>query len=454
MRTIHTSNTTDLPKRTGWQAGAILAGLWALHAAAPQIPGQGYLRFPLLVVGALAVIIWRCTSREYPLRITARGGITVGLCCWLFAATLSSILNWHTEEVLLTYTVVFGAGALLFVASAGFELTERDLDIAIVGLASGTLVPMLAGLRAFTSEWGAPDLPTVVAAYRDLVRMETYEAVTFGNRGNTAAFLVIVAPVLIAFALDKRKGKALRAFCAVTLAPIALNLIILQVRAAFISLLVALVVVWIFTRGISRLPALVLALALGWAALFAYQPDAGQTMSDQILAAVTVDTVGDTSVQDRAEAIKEGWDIAKRNWLLGIGPGGALTIHPHDSAHQFHVQQAMETGILGLLGATLFSLAVWFALLRSMLRGSGDPVNRMRFALLVGPAAYLTYSAIANAALNSSSLNTWTVLVVSMLALAPEFAMERRSMPHRVVRQSSRRQAVNPSMPLIEGAQS
>src|SRR4051794_23874765 len=102
-------------------------------------------------------------------------------------------------------------------------------------------------------------------------------------------------------------------------------------------------------------------------------------MSERLQAAVTMDKVGDEAVQGRLDAMQEGWLIASQNWLLGIGPGAALTVHSRQSAHQFQVQQAMETGILGLLGVTLLSLGVWASVCRTLARGRDDAVNDTRF---------------------------------------------------------------------------
>jgi hypothetical protein len=108
-----------------------------------------------------------------------------------------------------------------------------------------------------------------------------------------------------------------------------------------------------------------------------------------------------------------------------VGPGAALTVHSRDSAHQFQVQQAMETGFLGLLGVCLLSLGIFVSLVRTIARGREDELNDTRFMLLIGPATFVVYAIMANAALNNTTVNTWTILVASMLAVTPAF--ERRA---------------------------
>jgi O-antigen ligase len=423
-------NKTQLPRRakarsasTTMSIGMFVACLWGLHAAVVQLPRQGYFLVPVVAVVLCAFIMWRLISGTDRFDFGPKCGIAVGLACWFTAATLSTILNRQTDQVGLTYLVVFITGALLFVALSGVVMTPRDLDTATVGVAIGTLFPVVSGLLAFVGEWGT-NVATAATAYRNVARMASYEAVTFGNRGNTAAFLLIVAPLLLTYVLDREKRGWLRVLCAAVVTLIAITLFVLQVRAAFVSMLLILMLVWIFKSGYRRLPVLFVA---GTAAVLLFvnlAPEAGATMGEQLLAAVTVDTVGDASVQQRADAIREGIQIASRNWLLGIGPGGALTVHSHDSAHQFQVQQAMETGILGLFGSTLFSIGIWAALIRTM-RRPRDAGNDVRFALLIGPAAYVAYSFMANATLGFGSLNSWTVLIASMLALVPSFPRAR-----------------------------
>src|SRR5204863_9485358 len=93
----------------------------------------------------------------------------------------------------------------------------------------------------------------------------------------------------------------------------------------------------------------------------------------------------------------------------------------------------METGIFGFVGVTLLSIGLWVSLFRIFIQGRADELNDTRFMLIVGPLAYVTYSLIANAALNNASVNTWTVLVASMLALMPPFERKGRRVRSRAL---------------------
>src|SRR6185295_12398595 len=122
-------------------------------------------------------------------------------------------------------------------------------EIGVAGLIAGALFPLMSGLVAFGQEWGMPDADTLMSAYRNLARMQLYEAATFGSRGNTAAFIVIVFPLFLWIALDATRSRWLRLLCAATIVPIVLNLLILEIRAALLVTLLSLALVWGFKLG-------------------------------------------------------------------------------------------------------------------------------------------------------------------------------------------------------------
>ena len=125
----------------------VIACLWALHAAGTYLPGQAYLRLPALIGTAVAILVWRATSNQLRFHFAHRSGIPVGLACWLIAATLSTVLNRNTDQVLITYVAVFICGAAIYLALAGIALTPQDLEIAIVGLTLGAMFPMIGSLN-------------------------------------------------------------------------------------------------------------------------------------------------------------------------------------------------------------------------------------------------------------------------------------------------------------------
>jgi O-antigen ligase len=228
------------------------------------------------------------------------------------------------------------------------------------------------------------------------------------------------------------------------LVPILLNLLVLEVRAAFLMLPLGIALVLGFKFGVRRILYLVVGGAVIIGLLYQFVPDdvvasisdrmqpvaqvdtAMTTISDRMRPVVQFDDSGDSSVYGRLDAMKEGLAVGLRNWLFGIGPGAALTQHSQTSAHQLFVQQFMETGVLGLVGSIVFSCAMLVILLRTYARGQDGGPNNMRFTLIIGPACFILYGIVANDTFNIGYFNPWTVLVVSMLALTPRFDKRSR----------------------------
>jgi hypothetical protein len=121
----------------------------------------------------------------------------------------------------------------------------------------------------------------------------------------------------------------------------------------------------------------------------------------------------------------------EKHWAVGIGPGAGLTLHSQTSAHQFNVQQFMESGALGLAASVMFSAIVLILLLHALVRGQDGGINNIRFALLIGPASIVVYGIFSNPTMSLGYVNTWSILVVSMLALAPAFEPQAARQPSR-----------------------
>jgi hypothetical protein len=439
-------STTPSERSFGWSVpaatapsgvgpGVALAILWGFHAAAYSYPGRAYFSIAGLndiskPVGASVLFLpaFACAILFVVLRSkldrpsrTRKGtyGVSAALACWFLGATVATVANWNVDQVLLTYSSVFLAGAVVYATLARARLTAIQLEIGILGLVGGSLFPLIGGLYAFVQEWGAPDITTALDAYLNLARMQLYEQATFGNRGNTATFIVIIAPLFLWVALDVSRRRIVRAICAAALIPVILNVVILEVRAGLLTLLFSLAVICGFKLGIRRYPLFVAAFLLAVTVGASYSPEVAMTISDRLRPVVRVDAEEDKSLMERSEAIWEGLAIAERNWQVGIGPGGALALHSQTSAHQFQVQQFMEAGVLGLIGSIGFSAAVLAMLAATVIRGKDGGSNNIRFALIIGPASHVVYGLTANAALNVGYVNTWTVLITSMLALTP-----------------------------------
>jgi hypothetical protein len=314
--------------------------------------------------------------------------------------------------------MVFVSGGFVYVSASCLELSTSVTDVLFAGMMLGALFPLLGGIREYVAEWGLPNANTFMTAILDVPRMERYESATFGNRGNTAAFLMIIGPPAVWMLANRSRHWLMRCVDAVFLALVVVNLLIIQVRAAFIAWALVCALIWRFRTG-SRLSYAVFSVtaALTVFAVMQATPDVGGFLVDRFGPVLTLEVASDNSLLERSEAMKEGLNIAKSNWLLGVGPGGALTVHSKTSAHQFFIQQFMETGVVGLVGSILVSAGVFLYLLKTVEEGASQEGARLRFALLLGPTGYLLYGLLANLTVNIGYVNTWSAICVVMLGL-------------------------------------
>ena len=425
--------TNRLPKGSSSFRGWLLAVLWGVPPAIVYLPGR------LVWHLGCAIALFAIAG----LRVVQRGrkssghrfGLSWSLGLWLFAATLSAMWNHDTDQVLITFCSVFLTCLFAYWALDGLQLSSVDVDVGVLGLAFGSAIPLLGGCFAFGEEWGWSDPRNLWIAYLDTVRMKGYEDATFGNRGNMAAYITIVVPILFVTLIERKKGTFLRAACAVVLVLALLNLLIIEVRAAYISIALALAFIWLKNWRSWRTLVFAAVVALAFKALFSYESDYIVQFGERLRAAVTSDAAADSSVSDRLDAMKEGIALGLQHPVFGLGPGSGLTRHSQTSAHQIIVQQFMELGIAGAVAVIWYSIAL-FVCVSYTVRGKGDQQNSIRFALMLGPLCYLTYGLLANAIVNSSYINIWGLLVVTMLAVTPRFprrASIRKRVPSQTV---------------------
>jgi len=271
---------------------------------------------------------------------------------------------------------------------------------------------------ALSSDWVRA--PSMASNNPEVVRSAEERAIVASGIDDELS-VIIVAPLFLWTALDRSRGWLVRSLSAALMLPIVMNVMILQIRAAFIALLFAIAAVFGFKLGLRRYPLFAVGLGLAMLLLVRYSPDIADTMSDRLRPVMTMDTVEDASVGERTASIDEGLTLASRNWLLGVGPGASVKRHSQTAAHQFEVQEFMEIGVLGLIASTLFSVGVLVMLVRTLARGQDLGVNNTRFALLIGPATFVVYGTFSNPTLNVGYINTWAILIASMVALTPRF---------------------------------
>jgi hypothetical protein len=339
------------------------------------------------------------------------------------------LLHSGADLVMMTFFSVFVSGAFVYAALANYTPDDGDVDTMFVAMAAGVFIPLLAGLSAFYGIWGAPDLSNVAAAHASEFGIQAYEDATFGSRGNTASLLVLVGPPLIALVFDRQRSTWSRCLYGACTVLVIVNLIILQQRTVILIYIASLAFVWRFrSKSGSAYVVYAVSAAIGIYMAITFVPGVAELIENRFLPALTLDAEGDASVEQREQAIRSGIQLATAN-PLGLGPGSAIVVHPDGSAHQFNVQQALECGVLGLLGSLLLVLTVPLLLVVSVSRPDRSPEDSRRFLFILGPACYFVHGAISNVAINFGYVNSWSVLMIAMIALTPPLGRKIQSAP-------------------------
>jgi hypothetical protein len=358
---------------------------------------------------------------------------TLPLLLCVAAATASSLVNYWTENVVETYIGGYFSAGLLFLAVLRYDWTRKDLDVLFFTLSLGSLIPMLSGLATYIAEWGIPDAETIVNARvtMSLFYLDGYYDATFGNIQNTANFIVLVSPPLLALCLDHTRHPLLRGWFAIPLIFLVLNLLFIQARTGMtiFSLVALMLGAPAYVRFLCRKPLLGIILTVVLVAIlvrlcnvvseaFKLNERGDAVAVLYFTQALTLDSDNDASVGDRFDAMAEGWRLFMDNWPFGIGPNARTSRHSHASAHQFNIEQGMELGVVGFLGSSLIMLAVFICFIRATVaRINGTPCSDY-FILLLGPAAYMVYAVLASVALNVAYVNVWICVFAVFLALA------------------------------------
>jgi O-antigen ligase len=239
-------------------------------------------------------------------------------------------------------------------------------------------------------------------------------AATFGNTGNTAAYLALVLPIAMSTCLTRFSGRALRwlAFFAAMIA--LLNAVIVQSRTLLWILLLGVPgILWFYRVRLVGFT-VVIALAIGLFVLPFLQA------LDELLAISTSvfgGTEADDSVSERVEAMHFALRTLFDSPALGVGPGNTMLVNPHTSAHQFWLQQGSELGLLGLLASFAMSAAILLRALIIWWHRAGRETNDLAFMCFSGAALYVLYGVIANMTLALTFVNAWIGLLAVLVAL-------------------------------------
>jgi O-antigen ligase len=385
----------------------------------------------IVVAGNAIIPIWSGlipTILLIPLVILMRHGGSLGSVLidraalpWLLAVgimatigLISLLVNGGPAHNWATWLSSYVSPIVLYLGVRQYceDLRFVRLVVAVVLLAS--MLPLTFGLVQYYREWGVPTGVELLMSRYFIERMETYMAATFGNTGNTAAYLALVLPIAMSTCLTRFSGRALRwlAFFAAMIA--LLNAVIVQSRTLLWILLLGVPgILWFYRVRLVGFT-VVIALAIGLFVLPFLQA------LDELLAISTSvfgGTEADDSVSERVEAMHFALRTLFDSPALGVGPGNTMLVNPHTSAHQFWLQQGSELGLLGLLASFAMSAAILLRALIIWWHRAGRETNDLAFMCFSGAALYVLYGVIANMTLALTFVNAWIGLLAVLVAL-------------------------------------
>jgi O-Antigen ligase len=373
---------------------------------------------PSLFVPPL-ILVLLSRGRLEQIHIQKRNFPLVCVLTLLTALAAIAMVVAPSTFVLEQFLGSYFAPLLLYVTFQSMRLDQSQIRAFWKVLTFGALIPLISGLIAYYQEWGIPTGLELLYSRYDVERMQGYMVATFGNTGNTAAFLTLLLPGWLLIAIRERLRTADRIFYGTAVAVATAHVLIVQSRTLFLTLMVMVLVDLVALRASVRVVLIVGAFAFG-AGVYFFQPsDVRERFSQLTVGAFeSEENPDDHSVSERIDAMRLGLQLIGDNPLLGVGPGNSATLHPATSSHQYWINQGAEIGIGGLLASVSLSMLVFWRFARSAIGARRGIANGWSFVNASGPAAFMLYGCIANMAWSATAVDTWAGLFGSMLGLS------------------------------------
>lgn len=343
-------------------------------------------------------------------------GITLSFLAIVSAPPDQSSLVWGFKELVKWVELV-----VVYVLACNLLTTRRQLRLAAILIVASTAVEAQIGLAQFVLKIGPPSFlihHLFMRAYGTFAQPNP-----FAGYLNMGVLLAIGLAVVFA---RQRGGRWLILAAAMILIAIVCSLS----RSAWLALAVAAVL--LLDRGGSRSRTLVgfgvaAAVIVVW--LFAIHLVPG-SVSTRVIAAFDiydVDVLHPTpatfSAAQRLAFWIAGENMFTSHWLLGIGMGNFGIVYPHyavpgwnvglDHAHDYYLNQAVETGLVGL-GTYLVFLFSAFRLLWRPLATIHDPLLH---AIVAGALGMLITLSVHNL-LDDLYVHGTVVQIALLLAMA------------------------------------
>jgi hypothetical protein len=382
--------------------------------------------FPSLLIPPFLLIL---TMRDVPSRPSIPVSSVPLLAAMSGMAVIggASALSRPSHTSVVQWIACYISPLLLYLGCAALPYCRRRASAIWAAITLGALLPLLAGLLAYYTEWGFPNAIEILTSRYSLLRMAGYMDATFGNTANTAALLALLAPAWLALASARGLARSLRWLCALAVLIAVLHALIVESRTLFIVLVVMLLPVAVFHR---RFVMGAVGLAFSYA-LYKVLPLLAEAQQLLQATASAVSRGGggggglsgeyDYSVEERFEAMRIGLRLMRDNLTLGVGPGNSPRWNMYTSAHQYWINQGEEIGLLGFVLSVLLCVVVawrFAALLVQRRELRAEPAAQLRFAALAGASGYFLYGSIANMPTADTVVNVWIGLAAIMLGMA------------------------------------
>lgn len=338
----------------------------------------------------------------------------LSLAALALAGAVSLFVNQAAMPNWVVYVSSYVSPLLIYLAVRQYTDSQLTVTSLLAAIMLGAAIPLALGLVAYYREWGLPSGVELLMSRYMLDRMQGYMTATFGNTGNTAAYLALIIPVAGAAALSKHVGPWLRALgTALTIVCLGNALIVQSRTLLWLLVFASATLLWFFRV---RIAGVVLVLLLACAV---FVLPFLESLDEFVSHTTSVFQGGeaDASLAERLDAMQVGARTILDNPALGVGPGNTLVVNPYTTAHQYWLQQGSELGLIGLVAAIVLSASVFLRFATIARRRSGRSSDELQFACYGGAMWYLAYGLLANVTLSNSVVNAWIGVFAALLAM-------------------------------------
>lgn len=405
---MHQTDAFGEPDRGMDSVEKIAAGLLAFSIAAmngrPLLLSSGIACLFVTFVLGVNHLRRRGLTLEFP---AGAGPIIAIWLVWLFAATLSLIANPEMETLSAWFwSFLVPTGVLLTVL--GLRPSRGDAVLILCCLAAGWLVRYAYSGWVFYQSWGVLNLTDILFAHFNLERMIPYAEATYGNTSRTAA---IIVPALVATSLAMiltTVSWRIRLLLGATILALVLNALITGSRGQMLIVFMTLALAGL--KSSRRGGVAIIALAV--VALGYFISNLDFDTLGRFSMVLSTDRFADESIRGRWDSIDEGIQLMLHH-PFGVGPGLSYKYSLYTVAHQFHVYQGSELGVLGFLATASLFVVIGYKFVVARLAGSGN----LGFIFKAAAFAWCAFATIANSPLGTGPNIPWAALFALLVAM-------------------------------------